>query len=332
MIMHDKKMTNDQAPMTNARTALREHSQPEMTRNFAFELAKWGPNAPYETLSRTQAESYCRQLARSHYENFTVASWLLPRPLRQHFYNIYSYCRWADDLADETAGGQVALELLDWWERELDAMYAGETKHPVFVALEHTVREFDIPRQPLANLLIAFRQDQTKTRYETFEELLEYCRHSANPVGRLVLHLGRAFNEENAELSGMVCTGLQLANFWQDVKRDWERGRVYLPQEDLRHFGYTEDDPDWGRATPPFKRMMCMEVDRAEARLIAGRPLMARVPPELRWEVDLFIRGGLAVLAAIRRQDFDVWSRRPVVGPLHKLSLLGQAWWKGVAL
>lgn len=312
--------------------------------SFVDELACWGPQATYPSPGLDEAEAYCRQLARSHYENFTVASWFLPRHLRKHFYNIYAYCRWADDLADETGGGQAALDLLAWWEGELDAMYGGGTRHPVFVALSRTVREFEIPREPLADLLVAFRQDQTKTRYETFDELHEYCRHSANPVGRLVLYLGRSVDEVNLSLSDHVCTGLQLANFWQDVARDWQRGRVYLPQSDCQQFGFdverasarspsVEGAGEWTevRSTPEFKRLLEFEVARAEQFLLAGRPLVCRVARELRFEVDLFIRGGLAILAAIRRQDYDVWSRRPTVGKLQKLGLVCQAWRSYVA-
>lgn len=298
-----------------------------MTSNpFAAELTRWGPQAAYPSPSPDDAEAYCRQLARSHYENFTVASWFLPRRLQQHFYNIYAYCRWADDLADETGDGKAALDLLAWWETELDAMYAGQARHPVFVALSRTIGEFGIPHEPLADLLVAFRQDQTKIRYETFDELRDYCRYSANPVGRLVLYLGRSVDEANVSLADHICTGLQLANLWQDVARDWRRGRVYLPRADCRKFQIDTTDPAWTHASIPFKRMLEFEVARAEEFLLAGRPLIGRVAREVRFEVDLFVRGGLAVLAAIRRQDYDVWSRRPTVGKLQKLSLVLRSW------
>jgi squalene synthase HpnC len=297
---------------------------------FAAELAQWGSQANYPTPSPPEAEAYCRDLARSHYENFTVASWLLPRHLRQHFYNVYAYCRWADDLADETPDSTTALDLLAWWQHQLDAMYAGQARHPVFVALAKTVDEFDVPRQPLADLLIAFRQDQAKTRYETFDELREYCRYSANPVGRIVLHLGRSVDEVNVALADHICTGLQLANFWQDVASDWQRGRVYLPQADCRKFDLDTATPVWATASRQFKRLLEFEVARAEEFLLAGRPLIGRVASELRLQVELFIRGGLAILSAIRRQDYDVWSRRPQVGKLHKVVLLCQAWWRSL--
>ena len=295
--------------------------------HFSAELARWGPEAEFSKPSSGAAESYCRRIASAHYENFAVATWLLPRHLRQPFCNVYAYCRWSDDLADETEPGQAALDLLSWWERELAALYGGEARHPVFVALAHTIRAFEIPHQPFADLLVAFRRDQVQTRYATFDELLQYCRYSANPVGRLVLYLGRSFNDEHAQLSDQICTGLQLANFWQDVARDWQRGRLYLPLEDCNRFEYSIDSSNWGTATPQFKRLLAYEVDRAEQLLMAGRPLVKRVGRDLRWELDLIVRGGLAVLAEIRRCDYDVWSRRPRVSKLHKLALVVRAWW-----
>lgn len=210
-------------------------------------------------------------------------------------------------------------------------MYRGQVQHPVFVVLAITVQEFTIPREPFADLLVAFRQDQTKTRYDSLQELLEYCRYSANPVGRLVLYLGQAHSERAAEFSDEICTGLQLANFWQDVARDWQRGRVYLPQAECRRIGYTEKNSEWGQATASFKQLLASLVADAERRLNAGRPLIEEVSRDLRWEVDLFIRGGLATLASIRRIDYDVWSRRPTVSKAHKLMLLGQAWWQSWA-
>ncbi|MEN6557078.1 MAG: squalene synthase HpnC, partial [Thermoguttaceae bacterium] len=190
--------------------------------------------------SLAESQRYCRRLARRHYENFTVASRLLPGGLRQHFCNVYAYCRWADDLADETGDPACSLLLLDQWESQLRQCYQGEAVHPIFVALAETIRQFDIPQQTFADLLTAFRQDQRVTRYETAEQLLRYCRCSANPVGRLVLHLARCCTPERTEWSDAVCTGLQLANFCQDDARDWDRGRVYLPQSACRQFGYDE--------------------------------------------------------------------------------------------
>jgi squalene synthase HpnC len=291
------------------------------TAMFTADLELYGPEADRsEPPSPRQGRRYCRRLARQHYENFTVASRLLPRRLRQHFYNVYAYCRWADDLADETGDPQRSLELLRWWEAELKGCYAGKVVHPVFVALSETIRLFD--------LLVAFRQDQTVTRYETFDQLLEYCRYSANPVGRLVLHLGRCCTPQRASLADSICTGLQLANFWQDVARDWDRGRVYLPQVDCRRFGYGDEDFANRRCTPAFRRLLAAQVEQAEGWLRRGLPLVGMMPPELRLDVALFIRGGLAILEAVRRQDYDVWTRRPVVSKTRKLRILADCWWR----
>ncbi|MGE0607532.1 MAG: squalene synthase HpnC, partial [Pirellulales bacterium] len=274
-----------------------------------------------------EAKAYCRRLAQTHYENFTVASWLLPRKLRQHFYHVYAYCRWADDLADEAPDAATSLQLLDWWEGELRACYEGRSRHPVYLALGETIREFEIPIEPLADLLTAFRQDQHVTRYESCLDLDGYCRNSANPVGRLVLYLGRAHDEQNGRLSDAVCTGLQLANFCQDVAGDWDRGRVYLPQDVCRRFGYAESDFAQRRYNERFRQVMRHETDRAEHYLLSGRPLVGRVPRDLAVDLALFIEGGLAILRAIRRIDYDVWKRRPRVGKLTQARLLAQCWW-----
>jgi squalene synthase HpnC len=273
-----------------------------------------------------EAQAYCRRLATSHYENFTVASLLLPRKLRPHFHAVYAYCRWADDLADETAGGDESLHLLDWWEGSLAACYRGEARHPVFVALRQTIEQFQIPIDPFRDLLVAFRQDQYRKRYETFNELLGYCRNSANPVGRLVLYLGRAATVENCEFSDSICTGLQLANFCQDVARDYDRGRIYLPLADCRAVGYDEAMFARHEFNPAFRTLLSGLVDRAESMLRAGEPLIARAPRELGLDVALFIQGGLAILDRIRREDYNVWRRRPVVSKLMKLRIMGAAW------
>jgi squalene synthase HpnC len=278
--------------------------------------------------SAEEARAYCRQLARNHYENFTVASWLLPHPLRQHFYNVYAYCRWADDLADEARDPDTAGKLLDWWRDELAACLAGTARHPVFVALAETIREFEIPPEPLQDLLVAFRQDQRQTRYETFDDVLAYCRNSANPVGRLVLYLCRCHNDENVRLSDSICTGLQLANFCQDVARDFDRGRIYLPRESCRRFGYTEAMFAARECNDAFRALMAHEVERADSFLVAGMPLVPRVPRALRADVALFIEGGRAILRAIRAANYDVWSRRPTLSRGTKLRLVAWAMWK----
>jgi len=311
------------------------------------ELAIWGPDSPPRTMTLDAARQYCRHLAQGHYENFTVVSWLFPRPLRQHLANVYAYCRWADDLADEVADAAApqrdagtpqrafptaqaeSLRLLNWWESQLDAMYAGQTQHPVFVALAQTVREFSLSRQPLADLLVAFRRDQKQTRYETLADLLTYCEKSANPVGRIVLSLGLALDEEHLAQSDSICTGLQLANFWQDVRRDYERGRIYLPQTACRERGWDESRFAAGRCDDDFRKLLRPLVDDAEARLLQGESLANGVPRDLKMPVRLFVAGGRAILAAIRRERYDVWSSRPTVGRLRKLALMAQAWWSG---
>jgi squalene synthase HpnC len=295
---------------------------------FAQHLELYGPDSAVRAVSLNEAHTYCRRLARNHYENFTVASWLLPRNLRQHMANVYAYCRWSDNLADEIECSEESLRLLDWWEKKLVDCSAGQAEHPVFVALRHTMREFDMPDQPFRDLLVAFRQDQHKTRYETFEDLLHYCRNSANPVGRIVLWLSRAHNPQTVPLADSICTGLQLANFWQDVARDFDRGRIYVPAETMQRFGYDEERFAARRADAEFRQMLHHEVDRAETFLVAGRSLEKMVPANMRVDVALFVDGGLAVLRAIRRLDCDVWTRRPTVGKLQKLRLLASAWWR----
>jgi len=294
------------------------------------QLSTYGPSAhrsgPVPSLA--EARAYCRLLAETHYENFTVASWLLPVVLRPHFHAIYAYCRWADDLADETDDPADSLRLLDWWESELHDCYAGRATHPVFVALRATISEYQIPIDPFRELLTAFRQDQYRNRYQTFNELLDYCRSSANPVGRLVLYLGRCVNDETVRLSDSICSGLQLANFWQDVARDWDRGRIYLPQDDCQAAGYSMPMFERREYNASFRELLASQVARAEAMLRAGEPLIARVPAELRIDIALFIRGGLAICDAIRRQNYDVWRARPTVGKLRKLRLLAGAWWQ----
>ncbi len=297
-----------------------------MSWNFADELRRYGPLSPPTTVGGlSHARSYCARVARSHYENFTVASVLLPRKLLPHFHAVYAYCRWADDLADETAGGEESLRLLDWWRRELLAVYDGQPRHPVMVALRETVRIFSIPPAPFLNLLVAFEQDQRKKTYATFDELLGYCRNSANPVGQLVLHLFECHDDQRARLSDEVCTGLQLANFWQDVARDLAIGRVYLPEEDRRRFGYTDDDLRAKRFTPAFAEMLKFEVDRTRGYFERGKALLPLIPRRVRIDVDLFIRGGEAILDAIEAGGYDVWKERPRVSKWQKAKLLGGA-------
>jgi squalene synthase HpnC len=272
-----------------------------------------------------EARAYCRRLARTHYENFSVATWFLPKRLRQDFFNVYAYCRISDDLGDEAGDPTAALALLDEWQSELDACYKGSPRHPVFVALAETVRKFDIPQHEFSDLLIAFRQDQTVTRFPTFHDVLGYCRYSANPVGHLVLYLCGYRDAERQQLSDYTCTALQLANFWQDVSVDYAKRRIYLPLEDLRRFEVSENDLAQQRNTPAFCAMMKFEVDRAREWFDRGLPLVGKVAKELAIDIELFTRGGQEILNAIERQGFAVLGRRPVISKPRKLALVALA-------
>lgn len=293
-----------------------------MLNGFERELARWGPQARYRTPRLAAARQYCGRLATTHYENFTVASLLLPRRLRPHFHAVYAYCRWADDLADESTDASAALSLLAWWRGELLRCYDGEAHHPVMVALQETIRRYHIPRGPFLDLLIAFEQDQRLKRFATYDQLLGYCQHSANPVGRLVLYLCNAFDERRAALADRVCTGLQLANFWQDVARDFAIGRVYLPEEDRRRFGYSEDDLLARRFTPAFAELMRFELERARALFETGLPLVEQMPADVRLDIELFVRGGLAILQKIEACGYNVWQARPVLTKWEKAALV----------
>lgn len=273
------------------------------------------------------ARAYCQRLATTHYENFSVATWFLPKRLRQHFYNVYAYCRISDDLGDEVGDPSLSLRLLDQWEMELSACYAGTPRHPVFVALAETVKQFEIPQQEFADLLTAFRQDQTTTRYPTFASVVGYCKFSANPVGHLVLYLCGYKDAERQQLSDRTCTALQLANFWQDVSVDYAKGRIYLPLEDLHRFAVSEQDIADERNTSAFREMMRFEVERAREWFNAGLPLVGKVDRGLAIDLELFTRGGQEILNAIEQQDFAVLGRRPSISKARKLALVARAAW-----
>ena len=272
-----------------------------------------------------EAQRFCARLANSHYENFSVVTWFLPKNLRQHFYNVYAYCRISDDLGDEVGDKQQSLILLDQWEAELERCYSGEPRHPVFVALRETVRKFEIPKHEFSDLLQAFRQDQIVTRYPRFADLLAYCQNSANPVGHLVLYLCGYHDAERQRLSDYTCTALQLANFWQDVGVDYGKGRIYLPLEDFAKFGFSERDLAQRRATPQFLAMMEFEVERARDWFQRGLPLIKQVDRRLALDIELFSRGGLAILDAIERQGFDVLKSRPAISKRRKIWLVARA-------
>jgi squalene synthase HpnC len=280
---------------------------------------------PEQAPSPADAREFCRRLARTHYENFSVATWFLPQRLRQHFFNLYAYCRISDDLGDEVGDPSASLRLLDEWEAELDACYAGHPRHPVFVALAETVRTFDIPKHEFSDLLIAFRQDQAVTRYPTFDDLLGYCRYSANPVGHLVLYICGYRDPERQELSDATCTALQLANFWQDVSRDYAKGRIYLPLESLARFGVGEQDIAAQRNTLAFRALLKFEVERARDWFRSGLALSRMVDRDLAVDIELFTRGGEEILNAIERRQFAVLGNRPAISKTRKLTLVARA-------
>src|SRR5262252_2622534 len=292
-----------------------------MLRPNELEIAK---NVPAPGCSHDIARQYTRWLATHHYENFNVVSWLLPKNLHQHFYNVYAYCRWADDLGDEIPDPQRAKDLLDWWEQELNVCYQGRPSHAVFVALRETIVAKDIPRQPFADLLKAFRQDQTVKRRPTWESLLDYCVYSANPVGRLVLYLCGYRDEHRQKLSDATCTALQLANFWQDVSRDLEKGRIYIPLDAATHHGVSEEDIASRRFSQNYVALMKDLIARTRELFREGLPLARQVEGKLSVDLEMFSRGGLAVLNAIEAQGYDTLNHRPAISKAKHAALLGR--------
>lgn len=258
----------------------------------------------------TYAEEYTRRLTSSHYENFPVASLFIPKNLRQHVCNIYAFARIADDFADETGYEGRRLENLDEWEEELKLAYRGASIHPVFVALEKTLREIFLPEQLFLDLIKAFKMDVVKKRYKNFDEVMYYCKHSANPVGRLILLLFGYNNEEWFRWSDNVCTALQLANFWQDVSVDLTKGRIYIPQDELVGASVTEYDLEAFSLTDGLKKVMVHQVERTRDIFIKGRPL-CRVVPNIRlsYELRLTWLGGMKVLEKIKNNNYDIFVR-----------------------
>jgi len=293
-----------------------------MLRPHELEIAA---NSPSPGCSPEAAQRYTRWLATHHYENFNVVSWLLPKELHQHFYNLYAYCRWADDLGDEIPDTQRAIDLLDWWEQELNNCYEGRPSHAVFIALRETIVAKNIPRQPFADLLKAFRQDQAVKRYPTWEAVLNYCVYSANPVGRLVLYLCGYRDEQRQRLSDATCTALQLANFWQDVARDLEKGRVYIPLDAAAAHGLTEADIVERRFDDRYINLMKDLIARTRALFAEGMPLAKMVDTRLSVDLEMFSRGGLAVLDAIEASGYNTLHHRPSIGKAKQARLLGRA-------
>ena len=281
------------------------------------------------TLPPEAAFAECERLATSHYENFSVLSWFLPRALRPHFSSVYAFCRHTDDLGDEgEAPPEQRLVLLDQWEHDLRRCFApGETpEHPYLVALHETIRRFDLPPEPFLALIKANRMDQLVRHYPTYADLLHYCEHSANPVGRLVLMLYGYRDAERQRCSDAICTALQLTNFWQDIARDLhERERIYLPMEDMTRFGYSEAALRHGACTPAFQALMAYEVERTRALFYDGLPLLARLEGLPRRAVGLFALGGLNILAAIERRHYDVFAHRPTLSSRQKFWLMVRA-------
>ncbi|MEN6368912.1 MAG: squalene synthase HpnC [Thermotogota bacterium] len=279
-----------------------------------------------------EARDLCLALTRAEGENFTVVSWLAPKAMREHLTVVYAYCRTVDNLGDEgwaldgrrASDGTVPdrIALLDEFEAELDFTYAGAPRHPIFVALRPTIERFDLPREPFARLIEANRMDQRDKRHATFADLLHYCEHSATPVGRLVLGLYERGGEEENALSDATCIGLQLANFWQDVKRDYEMGRVYLPQDEMAEYGVRDEDLATATASESVRRLLRFQVERARGYFARGLPLLDRVSGHLRVDLALFSRGGLAILDKIERQNYDTLSQRPTVSKMEKVGIL----------
>ena len=272
--------------------------------------------------SEPEALDYTRWLATHHYENFHVVSFLLPKELHQDFYNVYSFCRWADDLGDEIGDPRESLRLLAWWRGELQAMYRGQASHPVFVALRGTVQRRQIPIEPFDRLIRAFEQDQTVTRYPNFEEVFGYCENSANPVGHLVLYLCGYRDAERQRLSDCTCTALQLANFWQDVTVDLEKNRVYLPLDLLAKHGYTVEQLFNHEFNGQFRAVMSEAVSVAEDLFHKGLPLAGMVDRRLALDLELFSRGGLKILQKIRSQDYNVLKKRPHISKAERVGIL----------
>lgn len=271
------------------------------------------------TPSLDEAFAACAAIAESHYENFSIASRLLPQELRRDLYVIYAFARHTDDLGDEAEGDRLAL-LADW-ERELVHVFGGEPRHPIMVALQDVVRRFDIPDEPFRKLIQANRMDQGHVRFETYDELIQYCEHSAMPVGQMVLYLMGDRSDESRVLSDATCTALQLANFWQDVARDFAVDRVYIPQEDMLKFGVAETDLAAQSAGPALRSLLRFEVGRAQQLFEQGLPLVERVNGRMKLTIALFSKGGLRVLDAIRGRDYDVLAKRPTVPKLRKVWL-----------
>ena len=312
------------------------------------QLDTFGPEQCRQ-LNYEQAAAYTRHLAQSHYENFTVVSWLLPGRLRDHFRHVYAFCRCADDLSDETGDRERSIELLNWWRRELDDCYDGRPHHPVFVALRPTIVKHDIPRKPFDDLIDAFIQDQTVTRYKSWDQVTDYCTRSADPVGRMVLYLCGYRDKKRQHLSDCTCTALQLTNFWQDVKHDaLQRDRVYIPQDVAGRHGLdmslmvqairieaakpkhcatctTETSPGIRAILAPYRATVKELIDKTRPFFAKGSELWPLVASDVRLDIKLFSMGGQSLLRNIERLNYDTLQVRPVLGRSAKLMLMFRA-------
>jgi squalene synthase HpnC len=291
----------------------------------ALEVPRDASGQPFQAGSPdavAQAFAYCERLARGHYENFPVASRFVPARLRPYVWAVYAFARSADDFADEAQFAGRRAEALHFWEAELERCFHGEADHPVFVALRETIEQRAIPIQPLQAMLTAFSIDLSVNRYRTFTELAGYCAHSAHPVGRLVLYIFDYRDPSLHNYSDDLCTALQLANFWQDVGVDLAKDRIYLPQEDLRHFGVTEEELFARRVTPAFRHLMRYQVARARALFERGRPLLDKVGRDLGFELAMIWKGGSTILDKIEAVDYDVFRRRPTLKSHDKANLV----------
>lgn len=290
------------------------------------------PSAPSITSQATpsghshsveESFEFCERLAKSHYENFPVASFFIPREKRRYVWSVYAFARVADDFADEgDTSPERRLEQLSRWSEYLDDCYESKACHPIFIALGETVRRFSIPKALLTNLLTAFRMDVTQERFGTYDDLLYYCRHSANPVGRLVLQIFENATERNVFLSDKICTALQLTNFWQDVGVDLQKGRLYIPLEDCSRFGYTEQDAEARVLNERFRELMAFEVDRTKRLFLEGKPLLAESARRLHLELNLTWHGGMRILEKIERLNYGVLHSRPALSLMDKLAIL----------
>lgn len=279
-------------------------------------------------VSLAEAEAFTRKLAVTHYENFIVGSIFLPKEKRQHIYNIYAFARIGDDLADEIPDTEESLSALETYERQLEACYAGNPESKIFVALSHTIREFDIPIQPFRRLLSAFKQDRIKNRYASFQDVLGYCENSANPIGELFLHIFGYRDHSLLPYSDAICTALQLTNFWQDVNRDAANNRIYFPQEDLERFGVSEGDIFSKHFSERFRTLLQFEVNRTQNLFEKGKELFHFLKKDILLDVCLFVAGGEAILSKIKNQDYNVLDRRPDLSRKEQVRLFARAWWR----